>query len=197
MVIAGAMIDDDKEEKLRELGVRDSKLIAPKKRDRIAAELPRYVKFEIIVVEPAEIDKYLDKDSGTNLNWLEADKTIEILKKLNPDIAYIDSPSPNLKAYKEYIAERVKKTELHCEHKADTNYLSAGAASILAKSKREEIMAELRKKYGDMGSGYMTDPKTKRFLEQNWEKHPELFRQSWASYQAYLKKKSQKSMSEF
>ncbi|MBW3019509.1 ribonuclease HII [Candidatus Woesearchaeota archaeon] len=196
MVIAGAMIDKEKEEELRALGVRDSKLIAPKKRDRIAAVLPKYVKYEIIIIEPAEIDKYLAKDNGTNLNWLEADKSVEILKKLKPDVAYIDSPSPNLKAYKAYITERVKG-EIHCEHKADVNYLCAGAASILAKAKREEIIAQLKKKYGDFGSGYMTDPKTKAFLAKNWEKCPELFRQSWASYKAYLKGKSQKNMSEF
>jgi len=196
MIICGAMIDKEKEESLRDLGVRDSKLIAPKKRDRIAEVLPNYVDFEIIVVEPAEIDKYLGTD-GTNLNWLEADKSIDVLNKLKPDIAYIDSPSPNLKAYTEYIKEKVKKGEIHCEHKADANYLCAGAASILAKSKREEIIEELKKKYGDFGSGYPSDPKTKAFLAKNWKKYPELFRKSWASYQAYLKGKSQKSMLEF
>ena len=197
MIITGAMIDEDKQPVLKELGVKDSKLIAPKKRDRIAAELPKYVKYETIIVEPEEIDRYLEADNGTNLNWLEADKSIIILNKLKPDVAYIDSPSPNLKAYTAYIKEKVPGVEIHCEHKADANYLPAGAASIIAKAKREEIIAEMKKQYGDIGSGYPADPKTKAYLQHNWNKHPEIFRQSWLSYKNVAKSRKQQKLGSF
>lgn len=197
MILAGAVVQKEDEEKLRDLGVRDSKLIAAKKRDRIASILSKILKHEIIVINPAEIDAYCAIGNGTNLNWLEADKSVEILKRLRPDVAYIDSPSPNLKAYKAYLVERVKGIEIHCEHKADANYLIAGAASILAKSKREETITELKKKYGDFGSGYMTDPKTKKFTEENWQKHPEIFRKSWQTYKNLLEKKKQRKLGGF
>ena len=48
------------------------------------------------------------------------------------------------------------------------------------------------KKYGDFGSGYLSDPKTKGFLKQNYAKHPEIFRHSWSSYQQYSDGKKSK-----
>ena len=55
------------------------------------------------------------------------------------------------------------------------------------------IMKELKKKYGDFGSGYPSDPKTKKFLEENYDKHPEIFRTTWASYKRF----SQKTLKDF
>ena len=48
---------------------------------------------------------------------------------------------------------------------------------------------ELKKKYGDFGSGYPSDPDTVRFLRNNWKKYPEIFRKSWESYKRLGEKK--------
>jgi len=200
LVICGAMMDEKDLPKLAELGVKDSKLLSPVQREKIAKELPNVVKFEIIHVPPQEIDDSVNSKNGENLNWLEAIKSVEIINRLSPEKAFIDCPSPNVKAYHEFIAERLfhKKVQFKTEHKADSKYLIVGAASILAKVARDAEIEKIKKHVGtDFGSGYMADPRTVVFLEKNWDKHPEVFRHSWTPYQVIAGLKKQKKLRDF
>lgn len=196
LVICAATIDKEKEAELKTLGVKDSKLLTPKKRQELALALPTYIEYKLIIVEPEEIDHYLNKD-GTNLNWLEADKTVELINTLSPDYSIIDCPSPNIRAYTSYIQERVG-TEIHTEHKADLNHPIAAAASILAKVARDRIIQELHKKTGvDFGSGYLTDEKTQAFIAQHWKTHPALFRKTWTTYKTLLAQQEQQKLNHY
>lgn len=201
LVICGAVIDDSKLQVLKDLGVKDSKLISPRKRAFLAKELPKHVKFRIIEVPPSEIDDYVLSDGNDrNLNWLEADKTVELINMLDPDKAFIDCPSNNVKAYKGFLVERLlnKKVELVVEHGADAKYLIAGAASILAKVARDKEIENIKKIVNsDFGSGYMADPRTASFLRDHWEDFPSFFRHSWAPYQKLKMAKLQKGLDSF
>ena len=197
LIICGAVIEDSKQQMLKDMGVKDSKLITPKRRELLAKELPKHVKYQLIVLSPAEIDKSVNSDSGENLNWLEAIKSVELINMMNPEKAILDSPSPNLKAYKEYVAERLlhKKVELVVEHKADKNHPIVAAASILAKVARDEAVRKIKEHVKeDFGSGYMADPKTKKFLEKAWNEHPEIFRHSWAPYKKLVAMQRQQKL---
>ena len=200
LVICGAMMEESDLPKLAELGVKDSKLLTPAQREKIAKELPKIVSFELIAIPPREIDESVNSKVGENLNWLEAIKSVEIINRLSPDKAFIDCPSPNVKAYHEFIAERLmhKKVQFKTEHKADSKYLIVGAASILAKVARDAEIEKIKKHIGvDFGSGYMADPRTVVFLERNWDKHPEVFRHSWNPYQVIAGLKKQKKLGDF
>lgn len=200
LVICGAMLDESDLPKLDELGVKDSKLLTEKQRERIEKELKRIVKYEIIIVPPEEIDSSVNSNIGENLNWLEALKSIEIINRLNPDKAIIDCPSPNVKAYHEFIVERLmhKKIKFTTEHKADFKYKIVGAASILAKVARDAEIEKIKQHVNvDFGSGYMADPRTVVFLERNWDKHQEVFRHSWTPFQIIAGLKKQKKLNEF
>ena len=198
MVMCGVVIDDSKEHELKELGVRDSKMIAPNIRELMFEKIKKIVDdFEIVVLQPKDIDDALN-DPDTNLNWLEADTTADMLNKLKPEKAFIDCPSNNPPAYKSYLENKLEaKMELIVEHKADVNYLVAAAASILAKVTRDREIEKIKKKYGAIGSGYPADPVTKVFLQENWDKHPEIFRKTWASYKKMVSQKSQKGLGDF
>ncbi|MCS7131707.1 MAG: ribonuclease HII, partial [Hadesarchaea archaeon] len=78
-----------------------------------------------------------------------------------------------------YLLSRPK---LVVENYADRKYVAVSAASIVAKVKRDARMAALRRKYGDLGSGYSSDPRTIAFLER-WVREqgklPEFARRSW------------------
>ena len=196
LVIAGFLMDEKDLDKLEKLGVKDSKLLTTKKRKDLFKKLKKY-RHEIIIVEPAEIDKAVKGNDGLNLNWLEARKTAEIINELKPDKAFVDSPSPNLKAYASYIRDYLhnKKVELICEHKADVKYKIVGAASIFAKETREEEVRKIEKFVGQsIGSGYASNPICQKFLEDNWDVHPEFIRKSWESYKRILRKQGQKSL---
>lgn len=199
LVVAGVKVKECDLDKLKQLGVKDSKLIAPKKRERMYEQIINIVEdYEILVIEPKEVDEALESDN-LNLNWLEAIKSAMIINKLKGDKAIVDCPSNNIQAYTDYLIIYLKdKTkELICEHKADLNYISVSAASILAKVVRDRTIEKLKIKYGNIGSGYPSDPKTKRFLQENWSKYPELFRKTWSSYKVLERKSGQESLSNF
>ena len=190
MIVAGVMINED-EEKLLE-GSKDSKKLLHKKRLELDKKIKKNSTYKIIEVGPNEIDEAVNSKT-MNLNWLEAHKQAEIINALKPDKAIIDCPSPNTKAFKNYLKNLLenKNIELIVEHKADEKYITSSAASILAKVRREEIMDEIKKKYGNTGPGYSSSPITQKFIKENWEKHPEIFRHSWSTFKRLSQKEKQ------
>ncbi len=200
LFIAGALFEEKDISKLKELGVKDSKLLSHKKRILLAKEIKKIAKkYKIIQVKPEEIDKAVNHDHGLNLNWLEAHKTVQLINELKPDKAIIDCPSPNIKKYKEFLYNLInnKKVELIVEHKADLHHLPCSAASILAKCVREEEVEKLKKKYGEIGPGYTSNPITQKFVKENFDKYPEIFRKSWMTWKNHYQAKKQRKLDEF
>ncbi len=201
MILAGIAIDEKDLPKLIELGVKDSKLLSPKQRELIYTKLIKEVKrYKIIKIPPEEIDKYVFSEE-TNLNWLEAEKMADIINSLRPNEVIVDCPSNNKKAFAHYLESKINvNTSLRCEHKAEI-FPTVAAASIIAKVTRDREVELIKKKLRvDFGSGYPSDPTTKKFLKENWNKHPEIFRHSWSTYQEFSegkKSKKQKTLGEF
>ena len=200
LFICGVVFNENDLEKLKQLGVKDSKLLTHKKRIELAKDIKKIAKkYKIIQVKPAEIDKAVNKEDGLNLNWLEAHKTAEIINELRPDKAIIDCPSPNIKKYKDYLLNllRNKSIEIDAGHKYDFKFVEVGAASILAKCAREEEMEQIKKKYGNCGPGYTSNPITQKFVKENFDKYPEIFRKSWSTFKKHELTKKQKKLDEF
>lgn len=199
MVMAGVLIDNKDEKKLKAIGVKDSKQLTPDQRERLAEEIKKIAKkIRIVIIEPKVIDFHVMGESS-NLNWLEADKTIEIIDSLKPDAVYIDCPSNNTTAYKNYFAKKIKSDiKMYAEHKADQKYPVVSAASIIAKVTRDAEIEKIKAKIGvDFGSGYPSDPRTTKFLEDNWQKYPDIFRKSWGTYKEFANAEGQKKLGEF
>ena len=201
LVICGVLINKGDEEKLSQMGVKDSKLLTPLQREAPFDKILSMVKkYHLIVVSAPEIDKAVEGNDGLNLNWLEANKTAEILNHLQPDEAIIDCPSNNIEKYTIYIKNKVKDKDIKvkAEHKADLNYVVVGAASILAKVTRDREIEKIKKRLKEnVGSGYPSDPVTVEFLQKNYKKHPDIFRHSWESYKRLAEVKKQKKLAEF
>ena len=77
MILAGVLIDSSLNNNLKELGVKDSKLLSQNQRLRLSGEIKKISKSKILITSPSEID------SSPNLNTLEAKKTAEIINALN------------------------------------------------------------------------------------------------------------------
>ena len=200
LVICGAVIDEKDESKLKALKVRDSKLLSPAQREGMFDDVKNAVHaFKLNTIPPQEIDAAVESKS-TNLNWLEADHTAEIINHLKPAKAYVDCPSPNIKAYVAYIKQKLRvECEIIAEHKADAKYPIVSAASILAKVSRDREIEKIQRRFDEpMGSGYPADAVTVTFLEKNFQKHAEIFRHSWASYKRVAGEgKKQRKLAEF
>lgn len=206
MFIAGTMFSEEKLQHLKELGVKDSKMILQDKRVELAIEINSMVEgIKVIEVSPNEIDNAVNRVGDLNLNWLEAIKQAEIINELKPDRAVIDCPSTNIQAYSAYLKKYINKNlinkiELIVQHRADQNFIECSSASIMAKTNRESHIKQLKKKYHiEFGSGYPSDPTTKKFIEENWNnpKISPIIRKTWATYKTIVKKNSQRGLREY
>lgn len=200
LVMAGVLIKENHEEKLKKLGVKDSKLLPKEKREPLFKKILEIAEdYKIISLTPDVIDKILGSPTS-NLNKLEAETTAEILNYLKPEKAIIDLPDKNAERYQDYIKRRLdNEVKLITEHKADHNYPVVSAASILAKVTRDRYIDFLKDQFKeDFGSGYMADPKTQKFLEKHWNNTKvHFFRKNWQSWKNMKAKKTQKKLGEF
>lgn len=200
MTIAGVSISRDKLPLLAKLGVKDSKELSHPRRIKLAGKIEKLVKDIVVIkVEACRIDSY--RNSGTNLNQIEANKMIEILDIIKPDEAIIDSPDVNTNKFRMVIESKLKqKCRVIAEHKADKNHKIVSAASIIAKVEREKAIEKLKKKYGDFGPGYTSNEITIRWLKEWKEKHggyPEIVRKTWITVSNIEGQKSQSFLSGF
>ena len=186
LVIAGVLIDEKDLSKLMELGVKDSKLLSPHRREQLAGEIRKLaLQCHVIMLSPAEIDRVVEKGRKLHrLNRLEAQTMAKVITALKPDIAYVDASDVLADRFREHIAEELPfKVKIISEHKADAKYPVVSAASIIAKVERDKSIEYLRQKHGeDMGSGYVSDLRTVRFLQKWLERfgaYPDFVRKSW------------------
>jgi ribonuclease HII len=203
MILAGVLITKETEKEFAKLGIKDSKQVLPAKRAILEKEIKEKVlDFHIVQISVDEIDD-VDKE-GLNLNQREAIAASMIINKLNKGKeqikVIIDCPSVNISSWKEYLEKFVlgkSNLSIVCEHKADENYLSVSAASILAKEEREREVKNLKDKFKvDFGSGYSSDDKTRKFIYENYEKFSGLglFRESWGTIKKHKAYKKQKKL---
>ena len=166
MVVAGILIDEKEIWRLEDLGVKDSKKLTPEKRLKLSGEIKEIAEsVKLVVVDAETVDKSTKRRGAMGLNRLEAEIFSRIINDLKPDIAYIDLPSRNRGSFESLIKSMLKvKCQLVLEYKADEKYPVVSAASILAKIKRDELIEKLKSIFGDFGSGYPSDLKTRDFL---------------------------------
>lgn len=188
MVVAGVLVPEEWQKELKELGVRDSKLLTPGVRTRLDAKIrATAVKFSLSEAEPKEIDDcVLHGGRLRRLNYLEARMMANVLSDLGPAVAYVDASDVNEARYaadiREFLPANLKGISIISEHHADRTFPVVSAASIIAKVRRDALVEKLRGQYGDFGSGYITDPKTMSFLRRWRQTHPDyppIVRMSW------------------
>ncbi len=195
MVTGGVLVSDLTE--LEGLGLRDSKQLTPHKREELYEEIIRRWRTAVVVKSPYDIDSR----SGT-MNTLTASCHAEIIRQLVPDQAYVDACDVNAGRFGVTVKEisGLSEVEIISEHKADDKFLIVGAASIVAKVTRDRLVVELSDEFGDIGSGYPSDPVTIAFLEsyiRQAGKPPLCARRTWKTIDEILAKCSQQSLADF
>lgn len=178
LVIAGISCSEGEVERLRQIGVKDSKKLNERKRAEVYEKLVSGFRYHVIRVAPPEIDK-----RSISLNELEGERFAEIINVLKPEKAYIDCADVIPANFRGHIMKKLNHScELIIEHKADVAYPIVSAASIIAKVERDNDIKKLGEEYGDLGSGYPSDPKTIAFIESWYRKNrfmPSFVRNSW------------------
>ncbi len=185
LVIAGVSFKEENLPVLKRIGVKDSKLLSPRKREELAAEIVRLAeKVVLLKLAPLEIDRAVSSGRKLHkLNRLEAETMAKIINDLKPDEVFVDAADVVEDRFKHHIQEALKsKAKITSKHKADKIYPVVSAASIVAKVERDKAISDLAAQFGDFGSGYLTDSKTVVFLKAWIGAHgdyPDFVRKSW------------------
>lgn len=142
-VVAAAVILDPKKPIS---GLNDSKQLSEKQRDRLRIEIEQYaLHWAVAVVEPKEIDRI----NILNASLLAMHRAIEKLDE-SPEHLLIDGN--RFHPYPEIVHS--------CIVKGDSIYRSIAAASVLAKTHRDDIMRKLHEEFPSYGwnknKGYPT-----------------------------------------
>jgi len=184
MVICGYAINDESVIELKKIGVADSKKLTPQRRMEIREKLLSLSNsYEVRVITAERVNSHLRKRGREGINMLEADVMAEIINKLRPDVAIIDSPERDTVRFADKLRTMIRGSSprLICENKADERYPVVSAASIIAKTTRDMEIEKLRREYGDFGSGYPSDPKTLSFIKKTLREKglPPIVREDW------------------
>ncbi|MCL5803306.1 MAG: ribonuclease HII [Thermoplasmataceae archaeon] len=180
-------------EMLGNAGVRDSKELSPDRRellfDRISDLATRR---SFVVISPAEINSMMER---ITLNDIEQHFALKLLEDAECDV-YVDSFDVKPERLSRSLSEKSGK-RVFCAHRADSIYPSVSAASIVAKVIRDREIKKLSGKYGDMGSGYPSDPRTTRFIRESLENNvdiSQIVRTKWKTYQNILSSVKNKTL---
>jgi ribonuclease HII len=199
LVVAGVAIEESKVDELRKVGVKDSKLLLPKKRRALAREIRKIASSVTYQrVQPKEIDRVVFNGKKLfRLNYLEARTMAIVLHRLKFDVAYVDCCDTNQVRFGQLISDLIAERDgrsftvgeinplfdvVKSEHHADRTYPVVSAASIIAKVARDSFVKRLHKTHGMFGSGYPSDPDTIAYLKKSYEEtkqFPPITRLSW------------------
>lgn len=194
LVVCALRVYESELDTLREIGAKDSKQLSPKDREQVAAIIrdeaeSRGWGIGIVVCEPLRIDS---NSLHSDLNRLEVDLFSEAIeassKSLPSGIVMADSCDVNELRFSRRISSRLggewSNWEIDSRHAMDSIDPVAGAASILAKVKRDAEISRIAEDVGfSVGSGYPSDTITRnavRVLVSGDLPHTDL-RWSWST----------------
>src|SRR3989344_4319688 len=182
LVVAGVLFEDraDIFDILHSYNIRDSKLLTVEKRAALCRVVRRLKHKSLALrIAPSRIDE-------ESLNVLEIEHSVRIIGKLRPHTVYLYVPATGagIANYCNAIKSRcgIAEIEILGGNNYDGINLVVAAASIVAKEVREAEVRKLHKSYGDFGSGYAHDPRTRAWLtswKQSQKKWPAMVRTKW------------------
>jgi len=179
-------------------GIDDSKRLSGERREALADRLRADDRIEVGLAEitPERID-------GGNMNDLtvaaHASASSSVVRP--GDAGHCDAGDVDADRFGGRVAARIDaEVAVEATHGADASDPLVGAASIVAKSERERHVADLADRFGEIGSGYPSDPRTRAFLRRYFEEHgefPPKTRRSWSTCNSIRAASEQAGLGEF
>lgn len=180
--------------------VDDSKHVAPARReelDRILREDDR-VRVAVAEVTPARIDA---PETDMNTLTVEAQARAVAGVAREDEAGVVDAGDTSEERFARRLRDHCEVgVEVTAEHGADETHAVVGAASIVAKVARDAQMDAYAAEYGEVGSGYPSDPTTRTFLRE-WVRDrgdlPPFARESWGTCADVLAAAEQSGLDDF
>jgi ribonuclease HII len=201
MILGGVLDTENSSITYSEMGCKDSKMVAPKKREELNEKIRKTAKeARTVEVTASQID-FLR--ASISLNEIEAKKIGELVQSFDekPDKVIVDCPDTQPKKFERRLHKYLGTDyEFVIEHKADVKYPIVSAASIIAKVERDRLIKQLEKRYGPLGNGYPHDELTIKFLKDYFaenKKFPSIVRKSWMTAKTMKEMHLQKKLGDF
>ena len=187
LVIAGVIVPEKMDKVLERMGVKDSKRLTPNRRTILSRKLKKMFEYDLVVISAQDIDNM--RAEGINLNEIERIGMEKILSNLNPEKAIVDAVDIKAERFQNKLANDTG-VNVVAEHKElGLEYIQKNYSNALdlyeqminlgndgSYSNKDYI------KIGGIGSGYPSDPTTKKFLTNfTYDEMPDFVRKSWAT----------------
>ena len=183
--------------------VDDSKRLTPARRESLASEIREHsaVSVGVVRVGTDRID-----DPATDMNGLTVAGQAEAVAAVaaDGDRVVVDAGDVDEARFgrrvREAVGEAGVAVDVESHHGADESDVIVGAASIVAKVDRDAAVAGLTEEYGDVGSGYPSDPTTREFLREYVAETgdlPACARRSWQTCADVLAAADQSALDDF
>lgn len=145
LIIAGVYLTPKIEKQLKQMGVKDSKLISDKKIKVLREKIIELCPFSVVVIGPERYNELYDKIGNLNrlLAWGHARVIENVLGKVNCDRVIIDKFGNN-KFILDALMKRGKKIPVVQKVRAEED-LAVAAASVLARGEFLRRMAQMGK----------------------------------------------------
>jgi ribonuclease HII len=196
MVVAAVGCGDPGD--LLPLGLKDSKQLAPPRRELLYEEITARFPSTVLVIPPGEID---ERRKRMTMNVLLVDAHARVIAGVRPSVAYVDACDVIAPRHGRQVRGRLGfPCRVVARHHADETYPVVMAASIVAKVTRDREVARLAEQYGPVGSGYPSDDVTIAFLEGEMRSRgrpPLCARWSWETVRALRERLEQTSIFDF
>ncbi len=180
------------------LGIRDSKELSRRQREKLYTVIEDRFRTALTVVLPEEIDA---TRPWMSLNRRVAKAHAGVIAQLAVTTAYVDACDVDALRYARMVREHLApNVAVVSEHSADKRYAIVGAASIVAKVNRDWAIDRLKEEYGNIGSGYPSDADTIAFLKAYMQSEgtaPPFARKSWKTVANLSRQLEQSRISAF
>jgi ribonuclease HII len=181
-------------------GVADSKRLTADRREALAERLraAEGVEVGVAVVGVDRID-----DPETDMNGLTVAAHAEAVGAVaRPgDPVHADAGDVDADRFARRVGDGTPvDVAVTAAHGADGDDRHVAAASVIAKVERDGRVATLAERYGEVGSGYPSDPTTRTFLREWVRDHgtlPACARASWATSEDVLAAAEQAALDDF
>ncbi|USZ70902.1 ribonuclease HII [Natronosalvus halobius] len=193
-------------------GVADSKRLSPERRETLAETIRADDRIQVGV---AEITTERIDAPDTDMNGLAVEAHASALEAAaeelasdlkhrgasEPPVAHCDACDTDADRFARRVADACAlETTVEATHGADDDDPLVGAASIVAKVERDAHVAAIADEYGEIGSGYPSDPTTRAFLEEYVVRCgalPAFARASWSTCADVLADAEQTGLEQF
>lgn len=182
------------QEVMSSIGARDSKTLSPGSRENLFEKIKeRSESVHFRIITSSEINEMMNI---MTLNEIEEKFAIDLINESGENRVYVDAFDVNEQRLSKKLSSATGK-DVICRHKGDVLFPVVSAASIIAKVIRDREIREIIQTYGEVGSGYPSDPKTIEFLRKSIRNGNDLkpiVRTKWSTYIRIMKEEKQRRL---